>query len=225
MFKRIAGAIFVGWLLWVGSAMCARVAHGGGIPENCYQYQKELTKQVHTVFGVDAPVATFAAQIQQESGCRPTAISPVGAQGLTQFMPATARELAARYPTELGPADPLNWKWAIAAQVRYMHDIVKTPWRTQCDWYAAKLSAYNGGEGWLRRDQLKCEANPKPAGECHGCLRDVWWNNVETSPDKRRAPQFIGENRGYPRRILYALEPSYVKAQWGAGACYAATGK
>lgn len=213
MFKRIVGAFLLGWLLWGGSAMFADFAHGAGIPESCYRYQKELIKQVHNVFGLDAPIATFAAQIQQESGCRPSAVSPVGAQGLTQFMPATARELAERYPTELGPADPLNWKWAIGAQVRYMHDIVKVPWRTPCDWFAAKLSAYNGGEGWLRRDQLKCDARPR-------CARDVWWNNVETSPDKRRAPQFIGENRGYPRRILYAIEPNYVKADWGKGACY-----
>lgn len=210
--KRAIVALIIGCLFW-------RITLGA-VPEACYQYQKELIKQVNTVFGPNAPVASFAAQIQQESGCRPTAVSPVGAQGLTQFMPATARDLARRYPTELGPADPLNWKWAIAAQVRYMHDLVPKPWNTECDWFAAKLSSYNGGEGWLQRDQAVCRATPMPPDACVPCNPYVWWDNVETHYDKRRAPQFIAENRGYPRRILYALEPSFIAAGWGTGACH-----
>lgn len=214
--KKVIVAIVVIWILGICADVCVRAA----VPEACYQYQKELIKQVNTVFGPNAPVASFAAQIQQESGCRPTAVSPVGAEGLTQFMPETARDLAARYPTELGPADPLNWRWAIAAQVRYMHDIVPRPWSTPCDWFAAKLSAYNGGEGWLQRDQNRCRATPKPVGACVPCNPLVWWDNVEITPDPRRAAQYVAENRGYPRRILYALEPSYVAAGWGDGSCH-----
>lgn len=200
-------------------AACTHV--GAQVPERCYQYQKYLTQQARTVFGVDAPIAALAAQIQQESGCNALAVSPVGAQGLTQFMPATARELAQRYPTELGPADPNNWKWAIAAQVRYMHDLVPRPWRTPCDWYAAKLSAYNGGEGWLNRDVAMCRLKPIDVANCDLCVADLWWENVELTPDRRRAAQYIRENRDYSRRILLTLEPLYVDALWGDGACHA----
>lgn len=185
------------------------------VPESCRVYQRYLTRQAYSVFGPDAPVPILAAQIQQESACRKSAVSPVGALGLTQFMPATARDLAQRYPNELGPADPLNWKWAIGAQVRYMRDIVPRPWRTRCDWWAAKLSAYNGGEGWVARDQAMCIADRTPS--CTPCVADRWFGNVADHPDLRRSPANIKQNRDYPTRILLRLTPEYVRAGYGRG--------
>lgn len=199
------------------------IAHAQ-VPERCYEYQKYLTKEARTVFGPDAPIASLAAQIQQESGCRPLAMSPVGAQGLTQFMPGTARDLARLYPTELGPADPLNWRWAISAQVRYMRDLTKrNEGATRCDTWCFGQSSYNGGEGWLHRDQLVCAAkNVRPYGYCDPLMCDArrWRGNVELTPDTRRAPANIRENRQYVERIR-KLESKYVAALWGPGACHA----
>ena len=60
--------------------------------------------------------AVLAAQINQESGWDPTAVSPVGAQGLAQFMPSTW----AAYGRGADPFDPHA---AIAAQGRLMKDL------------------------------------------------------------------------------------------------------
>lgn len=199
-------------------ASCGPAPAYAAVPEACRQYQRFLTSEATSVFGPNAPVAALAAQIQQESGCRAGAMSPVGAHGLTQFMPATARDLAARYP-QLYPADPTNWRWAISAQVRYMRDLVPVPWETSCDWFAAKLSAYNGGEGWLRRDQAVCRASTSgDLDRCAPCNDQRWFAHVAVTPDARRAPANIRENRGYPERILLTLTPQYIDAGYGLGA-------
>jgi len=59
-------------------------------------------------WGLEAPVALFAAQVHQESGWREDARSPVGALGLAQFMPGTAAWIAQLYPADLGDAAPLD---------------------------------------------------------------------------------------------------------------------
>jgi hypothetical protein len=60
-----------------------------------------------------APPSIIAAQIEQESGWAPTAVSPAGAEGISQFMPATW--LAWSRPGQ-SPFDPAA---AIPAQGRY----------------------------------------------------------------------------------------------------------
>ncbi len=188
------------------------------VPERCRVYQRQITTEAHTVFGLSAPVATLAAQIHQESGCRATAISPVGAQGLAQFMPSTAKDMARLYPTQLGPADPTNPAWAIKAQARYMRDLTRsTQGRTECDTWAFGLSAYNGGLGWVRRDQAACRGVAISDDRCGPCDPAQWFGHVAMTPDPRRAPANIRENRGYPKRILFDLSPRYVTAGYGRG--------
>lgn len=184
------------------------IAHAGSVPEACRPYQREITKQAHNAFGiVRPPIANLAAQMQQESSCNPKAKSPFAA-GLTQFTPGTASDMAKRYPTELGAADPLNPQWAIAAQALYMRDMtLSAPGTTECDTWGFGLSAYNGGAGWLARDRAVCARTP-------GCDIDRWFGHVADTPDKRRAPQFIAENRSYPQRILLTLVPNYAAADY-----------
>lgn len=179
------------------------------IPAAAYQYQRLIVTNAHTVFGLDAPIATLSAQLDQESGWRWNVSSGVGAQGLAQFMPSTAADLARLYPTELGAADPKDPRWAIMAQQRYMHDLVAAfPGASECDTWAFGLSAYNGGAGWVARDQRVCRLD-------EDCSPKVWFGQVETHPDTKRAPANIKENRGYPRRILLKLTPVYT--DWGRG--------
>ncbi|MFG1626264.1 lytic transglycosylase domain-containing protein [Kribbella sp. NPDC049227] len=54
-------------------------------------YQELVVAAGEVCPGVSAPL--IAAQIEQESGWNPNATSPVGAQGLSQFMPGTWAEL------------------------------------------------------------------------------------------------------------------------------------
>lgn len=213
MRGRVADIAFV--IAWVVAyalfylLLGALVTAGAAVPEHCRQYQRAITAQAHNTFGLDAPVSTLAAQVQQESGCNPTARSPYAA-GLTQFTPVTAADMAKRYPTQLGPADPLNPGWAIAAQALYMRDLTRAaPGRTECDTWAFGLSAYNGGLSWLQRDQRAARAGR--------VAPDVWFGNVEMAPDTRRAAWAIRENRDYPRRILLSLTPIYMAGGYGRG--------
>lgn len=83
-------------------------------------------------WGVSA--ALLAAQLMAESGFDPDAGSPAGAQGIAQFMPATA----AAYGLS-NPFDPVR---AIDAQAHLMSDLLK-----QFGSPALALAAYNAGPG------------------------------------------------------------------------------
>ena len=68
------------------------------VPPEAKQHQRELTRNARAIFGLDAPVSLFAAQIHQESRWKVNAKSHVGGQGLAQFMPSTADWISGAYP-------------------------------------------------------------------------------------------------------------------------------
>ncbi|MEV4420356.1 transglycosylase SLT domain-containing protein, partial [Patulibacter sp. NPDC049589] len=78
--------------------------------------------------------ALLAAQLKQESGFDPGARSPVGAQGIAQFMPGTARAVGLR--------DPFDPDQAIPAQAKLMAGLLRRFGSVQL-----ALAAYNAGEG------------------------------------------------------------------------------
>ncbi len=78
--------------------------------------------------------ALLAAQLQAESGFDPGAVSPAGAQGIAQFMPATAAAYGLR--------DPFDPAAAIDAQARLMADLL-----SQFGSTSLALAAYNAGPG------------------------------------------------------------------------------
>lgn len=181
-----------------------------GIPTEAQQHRATLTRNARLVWGLNAPVATFAAQVHQESRWRPNAVSHVGAQGIAQFMPATADWIAVAYPA-LAARQPFNASWGLRALVtydRHLWDRVQA--KSTCERMAMALSAYNGGLGWVWRDQKLAAAQ--------GADRTRWFGHVERFNAGRRASAFK-ENRGYPRLILLTLEPRYKAAGWGAGSC------
>jgi len=190
-------------LIAVFLLLATTIASAQSVPAAAMAWQRTLVREAQSTIGVSAPVATLAAQLHQESGWRSDARSAVGAQGLAQFMPATAEWIAQVKPKRLSPVNPLDPRWSIMAQM---------PGATECDQWAFALSAYNGGEGWLRRDQRAAIAAGRDP------LR--WFSHVEATPDKRRAPQFVRENRDYPRRIMLRHAALYSRSGWGrAVAC------
>ena len=99
------------------------------------------------------PVKLFLSLIDHESGWNPQAVSPVGAAGLVQLMPGTARSLK---------VDPFNPKQALDGGARYlkkMYDGVGGNWRDA-------LRAYNvGPSGWKESPSAGLEyANSVLAG-------------------------------------------------------------
>lgn len=78
--------------------------------------------------------ALLAAQLMAESNFNPFAVSPVGAEGIAQFMPGTA--------ASYGLADPFDPVEAINAQAHLMSDLIH-----QFGSPELALAAYNAGPG------------------------------------------------------------------------------
>lgn len=178
------------------------------IPRECLKYRRDLVRTAREVFGLDAPVAMLAAQMRQESSCRPDAKSAY-AEGLTQFTPDTATWIASVYPELSGP-QPLNPAWALRAQSLYMRRLFeRAGGETPCDGWWFALWGYNGGEGWVQRDKRAAAAagaNPR--------------RHIEVEAfNAGRAPAMFRENRGYPTAIIRRWQPLFVDAGWGVGVC------
>lgn len=190
--------------LWL--TVAPHPAGGAQPPREALRYQRDLVREARAAFGLDAPIAALAAQVHQESAWRADAVSPAGAVGLTQFMPATADWIGDLY-AELRPADPRNPRWSLRAQARYMRWLLeRTAARNDCESYAFALASYNGGLGWTKRRRAKA-ADP---GRCLGAACDI---NPGVSASSQR------ENRAYPRRVLFRWQPVY--RPWGGELCAA----
>lgn len=209
-FFRALLAVIVGALLGIVLIRCMPVS-AETIPHAANAHRATLVRAAHYTWGLDAPIATFAAQVHQESGWRQEARSPVGAQGLAQFMPATAQWMSELYPDTLGNAQPYNPGWALRAMVEYDLWIFKRlQAESRCDQWAMTLAAYNGGLGWVYKDKKLALAS--------GASGLAWFDHIERFNSGRSLANFR-ENRHYPRVILLRWESAYVRAGWGNGVC------
>lgn len=179
------------------------------VPEVSAMYRRWVEQAVAEEWGVDGSPARLAAQLHQESSWNPKAHSPVGAEGLAQFMPGTARWIAQRFPDRLGGFDPWDPQQAALAAAIYDAWLAdRNPGTGQCSTWSFALSAYNGGEGNLRQEQaLALKA---------GRDRRRWAGNVADM--RARSLAAWRENRAYVRRILTVLEPAYIDAGWAGQA-------
>ena len=142
MRPRIVGVSVALVLLTTAGGTQARSARG--VADN----------QVH----VEAAAARFglsrllvAEVIRIESGGDPQAVSPKGAMGLMQLMPATWRMLRSRLDLGSDPFDPRDNILAGAAYLRELHDRYGAP---------GFLAAYNAGPG---RYEASLLGRPLPA--------------------------------------------------------------
>jgi len=129
---------------------------GGGLrPGSVPARFESLVRQAGSMCGA-APPAVIAAQIQQESGWNPKAVSSAGAEGISQFLPST-------WPNWSKPGQsPFDPAAAILAQGRYDCAIAKSMAAARregrlpraIDLTSAMLAGYNAGPGtaaaWLR---------------------------------------------------------------------------
>ncbi len=101
----------------------------------------------------------FEAQILHESGGDPRAVSLSGAQGLSQFMPATAREV--------GITDPFNPEQSVRGQITYMRSrylrLDDVP--QDLDRLLWSFAAYNGGLGYVLKAHEQARKD----------IPDAWW--------------------------------------------------
>jgi soluble lytic murein transglycosylase-like protein len=196
-------AVLLVFALWVMSGLL--VAAYAQVPPDATRHQATLLREAQRQWGLQPPLAALAAQVHQESGWNPNAVSRVGARGMAQFMPATTRWWCERMGTPAEECLPHNPVWALRALVGYdLFLYQRAPaYHARFDRLWLALRGYNGGEGnW--QAEARTTGVPQPTRL-----------QIDAACGKaRRAALHCAENLNYPRRILLTLQPRY--ASWGA---------
>ena len=130
------------------------------------------------------PAALVAGIIRQESAFDPRATSPVGARGMMQLMPATAREMTSRLRLRAPAVGLYDPSFSIALGSAYFRELLSSFGGN----VELALAGYNGGPNRIHR--LWGQAGPKPELDSF----------VETLR--------MDESRDYVKRIL-VLADSY----------------
>ena len=180
---RLLAAALVGlgaWLLSLGARANTRASRSGALRPAPPEPQRTLTitveeNEMPLAWWEEAPAATpYLGAIReaetryglpsgllsriawQESRWDPTAVSPAGAQGLLQFMPATAADFK---------VDPFEPESAIDGAARYLVWL-----RGKLSSWEEALAAYNWGIGNVQR--LGLERAPNETREYVRAIRE-----------------------------------------------------
>jgi len=136
------------------------------------------------------PIALLDALVARESRYNPAAISPKGAIGLTQLMPATV--------AALGTGNPWSTYANLKGGARYLRQQLDTFGR-----YDLALAAYNAGPGNVRRHK-----GVPPFAETRGYVEDVLATLLRARPLAMSMPKSSG---GAGRRSVFlAVYPAPV---------------
>lgn len=137
---------------------------------NCYAFPDKYDNSFRrwtAYYLPEVPWYWLKAQCWQESRLKPEAVSPVGAQGVCQFMPPTWKDMQNKLGFEGDPFIPdLN----IQAAAAYMKQL-RTTWdrreRTSPQVHSLAMASYNAGTGNILKAQkesgnkrLWCEIQP-----------------------------------------------------------------
>jgi len=136
-------------------------------------YDREIRRAVSIHWPTYPHWRAWKAQLYQESLLDPDAVSPVGAQGLAQFMPATWAQIRVEMKYGLG-VDPFMADVAIAAGAYYMAKL-RRGWsspRPQGDRHKLAQASYNAGFGNLLKAQKAC-GGARLYDDIIRCLPDI----------------------------------------------------
>jgi soluble lytic murein transglycosylase-like protein len=149
----------------------------------------------------------LARQIRQESGFNPNAVSSAGATGISQFMPATAREM--------GVTNPRDPSQAIPAGAQYL--------RQNIDKFGGSiplgLAAYNAGPGRVERSGGDISKLP---AETQGYVKNIAGATqmAQAEPRGGNAAQIAemlqNKNNPYVQRLGQQLAQQQMAAQAAA---------
>lgn len=125
-----------------------------------------------------------------------------------QFIPSTAHWLPSIAPETRKP-ESFNPGWNLRALCTYD----KWLWErnngaNDYERMAFTLSAYNGGRGWVDRDEKLARQQGLDVARWFGAVAAV---NAERSAATWK------RNRSYPRLVLGERQRAYIRAGWGSG--------
>jgi len=146
------------------------------------------------------PVAYFTRLIWRESSFRPTAVSPVGAQGIAQFMPGTA--------AERGLADPFDPIQAIPASARLLKSLVR-----RFGNLGLAAAAYNAGpkrvEDWLADTGSLPQETRSYVAAVTGRTAEEWRDHSEEPSGEQAAAPHEEPEAATCLEVLAALDAPY----------------
>ena len=169
---RILGLSLAIWVCVGSASVCWSVSFS-------QQFDSEIAAAADRYWPAGPDWLWWKAQLYQESRLKPEAVSPVGARGLAQFMPATWAEVSRQLGwRNVSPHSPPH---AIRAGAFYMRQLQRFPdWRAWADpdRHALAQAAYNAGAGNLRKAlkiSIAAQRNPRArifrdANTVLGCL-------------------------------------------------------
>jgi hypothetical protein len=139
------------------------------------------------------PVPLFTRLIWQESRFRHDAVSPAGARGIAQFMPATA--------AERGLEDPFDPLQALPASADFLRELMK-----QFGNFGLAAAAYNGGPGrvsrWLKGTNELPRETREYVARITGRTAEQW---AEQDAEARAHPEALNVSRCEVRPMQAAV--------------------
>lgn len=136
----------------------------------------------------------YRALLYQESRLQPDALSPVGAEGIAQFMPGTWGDVTKAMG--MGAVSPRSASLAIEAGAFYLAGRMRfwTEPRPLLETRRLGEACYNAGCGNILSAQRVCRASP-----CHGDCR--YWSEIEV-----HLPQVTGRHADETRQYVERIE-------------------
>lgn len=177
--RLIAAALLVGQVVGAILIMMVTIAPAAAGPLIPSTYDRQIRAAAETHLP-GLPWTLYKAQLFQESRLKPDARSPVGAEGIAQFMPATWAEVSKAMG--YGLVDRRMAEPSIAAGAFYMATLRKR-WGDIGDLERHRFAAggYNAGNGSIGRARRACDGSPSWAVVA-GCLPEITGRHaVETT--------------------------------------------
>ena len=149
-YRILLGAIFL--VAIVGNA------YGHHVDAKIAIETRKAVNQWWSPCGTECEWEWLYAQFIQESSLNPNAVSPVGAEGVGQWLPSSWQEAIRRGWAAKG-SSPFQLRPAIVASARYM-EYFAGQWRSErpdLDRKALSRASYNAGLGSLLKAQKACD--------------------------------------------------------------------
>jgi soluble lytic murein transglycosylase-like protein len=152
-----------------------------------HRYDDDIRSAVRRYWAGEPDWTWWKAQLYQESRLDPDVVSPVGARGLAQFMPATWDDVSHQLGWD--GVSPHVAKYAIVAGAYYMAQL-RAVWiddRSLMEKHQLAEAAYNAGTGNILAAQSLC----------HGHL----WLEIAPCLAAVTGPQNADQTRSYVARV------------------------